>query len=94
MAQAPAALTHSPVEGALAMLAFGMGTVPAMFAMSMGGQWVPAELRMKLVRAVPLVVMTLGLLLILRGLGLDIEFLSPAAADGQVQACCPEGGVE
>ena len=94
VALAPAALTHSPVEGALMMAVFGLGTVPAMLAMSFGGHLVSPVWRMRLIRAVPIMVLGLGALLIARGMGLDIEMLSPPVEAGTVKPCCEAGGAE
>jgi len=94
VALAPAALTHSPVEGALMMAAFGLGTVPAMLAMSFGGQMVSPVWRMRLIRAVPVLVLALGVLLIVRGMGLNIEMVSPPVESGTVQSCCEAGALE
>ena len=94
VALAPAALTHSPVEGALMMATFGLGTVPAMLAMSFGGHLVSPTWRMRLIRAVPVMVLVLGLLLIVRGMGLNIEMVSPPVEAGEVRSCCEAGGTE
>jgi len=62
---------------ALYMALFGLGTLPLMLALSLTGQLVPLRWRSRLRRAVPLLASALAGLLILRGLGLEIPYLSP-----------------
>lgn len=71
------AATASAWQGPLFMLLFGAGTVPAMVALRMGSGWIGNGLRQRLRAFAPVVVGSLGLLLVLRGSGLDIAFLSP-----------------
>jgi sulfite exporter TauE/SafE len=61
-----AALAGSPAMGALTMLVFGLGTLPAVFAMTL----VPQTLlrRLKAQRLAGVLLAGLGALLILRGL--------------------------
>ena len=84
---AGAAATGSAWQGALFMFSFGMGTVPAMFALSFFGNRVPETIRVKLRKAVPVFVGMMALLLVLRGMGLGIPYISPAMEKGQVT--CP-----
>ena len=60
----------------LFMGGFGLGTIPAMFAMSTAGRWLPTRWRRRLTRLVPLGLILVGFLLIWRGLDLGL-FLSP-----------------
>lgn len=60
------------------MSAFGAGTLPAMMAISFAGQAIGMETRMLLRKAVPYLVMAVGILLILRGMNLGIPFVSPS----------------
>lgn len=73
-----AATTGSAVDGAILMLLFGLGTVPALVAVRFGGAFLSVPWRGKLRRLSPVVVGAMGLLLILRGSRLDIPYLSPA----------------
>lgn len=58
------------------MAAFGLGTLPAMFAVSVMNRLVSAEWRARLQRLIPVGVVVVGLLLIWRGLSLGV-MLSP-----------------
>ncbi len=87
-AMAGASLQGGPLGGAAYMALFGLGTAPMMFALSLGGlslrspRWQPI-----LRRVIPAVTLVVATLLILRGLALDIPFLSPdLAVPG---SCCP-----
>jgi len=63
--------------GVLFMAAFGAGTFPAMFALSFFGSMIGLQVRNSLKKAVPFVMFTMGILLILRGLSLNIPYVSP-----------------
>ena len=86
VACAGAVATGDLFHGALYMLTFGVGTVPMMLTISLSGKLVPFSLRLKLLKAVPLVVFILGTLLILRGMSLGIPYVSPDLSGGA--ACC------
>lgn len=58
------------------MAAFGLGTLPAMFAVSLLGRLVSATWRVRLQRLVPIGLVIVGVLLVLRGLSLG-TLLSP-----------------
>jgi len=60
------------------MTAFGVGTIPLMFLLILLGDFLPLALRRRLNQWLPLVVILVGILFILRGLGLGIPYLSPA----------------
>ncbi len=83
-AAAAAATTGHFLDGTLAMLAFGLGTVPMMLGFSLAGPRLHTLLRFKLQRLVPASLAIVGGLLILRGLALGIPYLSP----GSGTACC------
>lgn len=81
VALAVAAASGSVLQGALIMLSFGSGTLPVLMFMSVAAGRLPLQ---RWWRPVTLRILTLiaGLLLIVRGLNLDIPFLSPAAHEG------------
>ncbi|HEX7356606.1 MAG TPA: sulfite exporter TauE/SafE family protein, partial [Ignavibacteriaceae bacterium] len=56
---------------------FGLGTVPAMFAATIFGKFLNINMRRKITKAVPVFALVLGLLFILRGMGLGIPYISP-----------------
>lgn len=82
----PCGLVYVAVIGAIAfadlgnsiqyMVAFGMGTFPAMLAVSLSGRLFNFQL-LNISRVSNLFVFILGLLLTIRGLNLDIPYLSP-----------------
>lgn len=76
---AMAATTQGSVgQGALFMAAFGLGTWPALFALRLSGGLLGQRLRSRLRAAAPALVMTMAVLLIVRGLELGIPYVSPA----------------
>ena len=73
-------------ESSLYMLLFGVGTIPLMttavyFSTLLGG-----AMRKKVQKLVPVFVVVIGILFIIRGLGLDIPYLSPAEMSPTVTA--------
>ncbi|MDO9593608.1 MAG: sulfite exporter TauE/SafE family protein [Lutibacter sp.] len=72
--------TGSPVQGALYMALFGVGTIPMMTAAVLLGNFVSVSLRAKFQKIIPVFVIIIGLLFILRGLGLGIPYFSPSDA--------------
>lgn len=64
-------------SAALFMFFFGLGTFPFMFCMVMFGSFMTQTLRVKILKGMPFVMSILGILFILRGMDLDIPYLSP-----------------
>jgi len=87
-ALAGAAATGSAVNGALFMFAFGVGTIPALFTLSYAGAHLSNTFRQRLRRLVPVFVGVMAVLLIVRGLGLGIPYVSPTFVDNKVESCC------
>jgi sulfite exporter TauE/SafE len=72
------ALGTGSVDGAaFFMMAFGLGTFPAMFALSYFGFFINISIRNTIKRAVPWFIAAMGALLIVRGMGLGIPYISP-----------------
>jgi hypothetical protein len=72
------AMAAGTVTGGVAfMAAFGLGTFPAMFTLSFFGSVLSLHSRNLMKKAIPFVVFTMGVLLILRGLNLNIPYISP-----------------
>lgn len=67
----------SIVESALYMFLFGLGTLPMMFGVSLAGNFIGQKFRTLALKAVPVMVVVIGLLFILRGLNLGIPYVSP-----------------
>ncbi|MBI2949878.1 MAG: sulfite exporter TauE/SafE family protein [Verrucomicrobia bacterium] len=84
---AAAAASASLLTGAQSMLAFGLGTVPMMLAISLAGQKLQLALRFKLQRLIPASLVLVGVLLILRGLSLGIPYLSPDLSTAHGNLC-------
>ena len=68
------------------MLLYGLGTIPMMTAVVYFSNFISQPFRNKLQRVIPLVTVIIGTLFILRGLGLNINYLSPSNLDLFVQA--------
>ncbi|MFT5129478.1 MAG: sulfite exporter TauE/SafE [Rhodothermales bacterium] len=89
-ALAIAASTGSALPGAGVMLAFGGSTV-AVFALAGSLSRTPIFQKLARPAAIRGLACVAGLLLVIRGLALDIPYLSPAIQDGQAacQHCTP-----
>ncbi len=74
---AGATATGSPVTGMLFMILFGLGTFPAMLAVSLFGKLINLNIRRKISKAVPVFAFILAVIFILRGMNLGIPYLSP-----------------
>ncbi|HNU56242.1 MAG TPA: sulfite exporter TauE/SafE family protein [Flavobacteriales bacterium] len=89
-----AALLGAAAQGtvmlaALFMAVFALGTIPALLVLRMSGGAVLNGLRPRLRRLAPVLVCTMGVLMILRGANLGVPYLSPATPQvaTQVTAC-------
>ncbi len=78
VAGATAGTLGSPLRGASYMLLFGLGTTPMMLGLSLSGRWLRRLAGRRPQALVTVAVVGVSTLLILRGLGLGIPFLSPA----------------
>ncbi len=77
MGLAGAAAAADPLSGFLVMTFFGLGTFPAMFAISVFGKFINLKFRQKLRRLTPVFAILFALIFIFRGLNLGIPYLSP-----------------
>ncbi|MGJ8739101.1 sulfite exporter TauE/SafE family protein [Zobellia laminariae] len=66
------------LQGSLYMMLFGLGTLPLMTAAIYFSNLLKGGIRQKVQKAIPVFVVIIGLLFILRGLGLGIPYVSPA----------------
>lgn len=64
-------------EGGLYMILFGLGTIPLMTIAIYFGNLVKGSMRQSVRRLVPVFVIVIGMLFILRGMGLGIPYISP-----------------
>lgn len=78
MAVFGAVATGSLLEGSLYMVLFGLGTIPLMTTAIYLGKFLNSTIKQRIQKAIPVCVVIIGLLFILRGLGLGIPYLSPA----------------
>ncbi len=70
--------TSNAILGASYMFLFGLGTVPMMALAVYAGNFLKVSLRNKIQKAIPIFIVIIGLLFILRGLGLGIPYISPS----------------
>lgn len=66
------------------MIWFGLGTLPLMLAVTVGSGFINQGIRRKMNRMVPYFMLCLGAWFLLRGLALDIPYLSPPSASGTI----------
>ncbi len=72
-----ALLTGDPINASLFMMAFGLGTIPALFTLSLMGSFISLNFRNKIKKAIPVFSILVGVILILRGMNLGIPYISP-----------------
>ncbi len=92
----PCGLVYAALFGAIAMsnltlsvsymLLYGLGTIPMMSAVVFISNILSLPLRGKLQKIIPVVAVFIGILFIIRGLGLDIAYLSPSTTNLFVKA--------
>lgn len=70
--------TGSLFEGSFYMVLFGIGTIPLMTSAIYLGKFLNTTVKQRIQKAIPVFVVIIGVLFILRGLGLGIPYLSPA----------------
>lgn len=83
MALAGAISTVSVINSSIFMAAFGLGTLPVMWSISFFGAFINIRVRQGIRKVYPYLMTVMAILLILRGLGLDIPYISPALHQGQ-----------
>jgi uncharacterized protein len=77
IALAGALISDQPLDGAFYMLAFGLGTIPALFIIPLIGNAFTKAFRNFGRKVLPYFIILLGILFILRGMNLGIPYLSP-----------------
>ena len=89
MALAGAVVSSGPVEGALYMFLFGLGTIPVLLTVTFAGNIIGLTFRNMVRKVIPYMILLIGILFILRGLNLGIPYISPKMeSEKQVPACC------
>lgn len=81
MAIAGAVSTASVPKSSLFMAAFGLGTLPAMWSLAFFGGYINFRVRNRIKRLYPYMMFIMAVLLIIRGLGLNIPYVSPGMQD-------------
>ncbi len=76
--------TGSLFTGTIFMFGFGLGTVPLMSAIALGGSRISCQVRKRLRYAAPAISLVIASLFLLRGLALGIPHLSPGAPGPEV----------
>ncbi len=66
------------INGSLYMATFGLGTVPLMTTAVYFSQFLKGSARQRIQKAIPVFVAIIGILFIIRGMGLGIPYLSPS----------------
>lgn len=90
MAIAGSIAVADTIKGSIFMALFGLGTIPAMFTVTMVKDFISLSVRNKIQKAVPVFVGVMAILLILRGLNLGIPYVSPKVqqAECTTMSCC------
>lgn len=78
MAIFAAIATANATLSSIYMVLFGLGTVPLMTTAVYLGKFLNTTLKQRIQKVIPVVVVCIGILFVLRGLGLDIPYLSPS----------------
>lgn len=92
----PCGLVYVALFGAIAMqnellgvsymFLYGLGTIPMMSAVVYASNFVTVPMRNRIQKMIPIVAIAIGTLFVLRGLGLDIPFISPSNVSLFVQS--------
>ena len=77
---------QSEVYGVAYMLLYGLGTIPMMSAVVYMSTMLSNPFRSKIQKVIPIVTVCIGVLFILRGLGLGIPYVSPTTMSLFIQA--------
>lgn len=78
MALFAALASGNAASGSLYMAVFGLGTIPLMTTAIYLSHFLKGTIKQQIQKAIPVFVVIIGLLFILRGLGLGIPYISPA----------------
>ena len=78
--------TNNAWSGSLYMFLFGLGTIPLMTMVVYLGHFTKGKVRKRIQQAIPVFVVFIGVLFVLRGLGLGIPYVSPAPIEQFITA--------
>ena len=85
IALAGALVATSPLNGAMYMMIFGLGTIPALLTLSLLGNVFSMAFRRNVQRLLPFLIILIGVLFVLRGMNLGIPYISPKMEQHQKQ---------
>ena len=88
---ASASMSMNSVAGSLLyMMLFGLGTVPMLVGIGLSGRLITLKHRVVLNKMMPAMLLTLSLLFVVRGLSLNIPYLSPKISNNgnKIESCC------
>ena len=90
IAIAAAVATGGLGSSVLFMAAFGLGTLPVMWSIAFFGNYIGIGIRQKIRKAYPYMMVLMACLLIIRGMGLGIPYMSPSLdiKNHAVHNCC------
>jgi sulfite exporter TauE/SafE len=79
--------TNGPITAAQYMFWFGMGTFPLMLIATVSSGFIGPAVRRQVNKTMPYLIVCLGLWFVLRGLNLNIPYLSPAKPQSATGTC-------
>lgn len=89
IAMQAALIQNSLLNSILFMAVFGIGTIPMMFGLSMLSNSFPKKISIKINKVMPFLTVIVALLLIVRGMNLNIPYISPSYnVEQHEMACC------
>lgn len=90
LALAGAIATGNALNGAIFMVFFGIGTLPVMFIVPYFANSITTRYRQKAQKVMPYLLTVMALIFILRGMNLDIPYLSPKYSEDNttIESCC------
>jgi len=77
----------SAIEGSIFMMLFGLGTIPVMLTISFFGKLINVNARRKINKLISVFAIVFALIFILRGMNLDIPYLSPKMTNSTEVNC-------
>lgn len=77
VAAAGALATGDLYSGGIYMLCFGLGTLPMMLFVGISSKILSISIRAKINKAIPLLVFSMALLMVVRGMNLGVKYISP-----------------
>ncbi len=87
MALAGAMATGNIIHSGIFMAGFGAGTMPAMVLASYAAGLITLKMRNNIRKVLPYMLLVMGALLILRGMNLEIPYLSPVLHQSSAVQC-------